>query len=425
MVDIARPPSVIRKKKIRRAIYGAIALLAVGAITVGVSRLKPAAPSVDRATVWVDTVKRGQMLRQVRGSGTLVPEDIRWISATTAGRVERIVLRAGAIVEPNTVILELSSPSVEQANREAQLAYQSALAAYENRRADLDSALLTQESNLATIESNYKQAELDLNSNLELQKSGLVAELVVKQKQGAVADLKNRLAVETKRLEITKAGIKSQLAPQEADIAQRKAAADLQARNLGDLKVKAGMHGVLQCVCSNPTTQVERGAQVNPGSNLARVADPSVLKAELRIAETQTKDIRIGQYAEVDTRNGRVKGKVSRIDPASSNGTVGVDITLEGALPAGARPDLSVDGEVRLEELNNIIYVGRPAFGQENSSVSLFKVGADGEAVRTTVKLGRSSVSTIEVVEGLNPGDQVILSDMSTYDEYQRVRLSN
>jgi len=425
MVDIARPPSVIRKKKIRRAIYGAVALVAVGAITVGVSRLKPAAPSVDRATVWVDTVKRGQMLRQVRGSGTLVPEDIRWISATTAGRVERIMLRAGAIVEPNTVILELSSPSVEQAHREAQLGYQSALAAYENRRADLESALLTQEASLATIESNYKQAVLDLNSNEELQKAGLVAELVIKQKQGAVADLKNRLSVETKRLEISRAGMKSQLAPQESDIAQRKAAADLQARNLDDLKVKAGMHGVLQCVCSNPTTQVERGAQVNPGSNLARVADPSVLKAELRIAETQTKDIRIGQYAEVDTRNGRVKGKVSRIDPASSNGTVGVDIMLEGALPAGARPDLSVDGEVRLEELNNIIYVGRPAFGQENSSVSLFKVGADGEAVRTTVKLGRSSVSTIEVVEGLNPGDQVILSDMSTYDEYQRVRLSN
>jgi HlyD family secretion protein len=425
MVDIARPPSVIRKKKIRRAIYGAVALLAIGAITVGVSRLKPAAPSVDRATVWVDTVKRGQMLREVRGSGTLVPEDIRWISATTAGRVERIVLRAGAIVEPNTVILELTSPAVEQANREAQLAYQSALAAYENRKADLESALLTQESQLTTIESNYKQAELDLNSNLELQKSGLVAELVVKQKQGAVADLKNRLAVETKRLEISKAGIKSQLAPQEADIAQRKAAADLQARNLDDLKVKAGMHGVLQCVCSNPTTQVERGAQVNPGSNLARVANPEVLKAELRIAETQTKDIKIGQYAEVDTRNGVVKGKVARMDPASSNGTVGVDITLEGALPPGARPDLSVDGKVRLEELNNIIYVGRPAFGQENSSVSLFKVGADGEAVRTTVKLGRSSVNTIEIVEGLNPGDQVILSDMSTYDEYQRVRLSN
>jgi HlyD family secretion protein len=425
MVDIARPPSVIRKKKIRRAIYGAVALVAIIVITVGVSRLKPAAPTVDRATVWVDTVKRGQMLRQVRGSGTLVPEDIRWISATTAGRVERIVLRAGAVVEPNTVILELSSPDVEQAHRESQLAYQSALAAYENRKADLQSALLTQESNVATIEANYKQAALDLSSNEELQKAGLVAELVIKQKQGAVADLKNRLAVETKRLEISRAGMKSQLAPQEADIAQRKAAADLQARRLDDLKVKAGMHGVLQCVCSTPTTQVERGAQVGPGSNLARVANPSMLKAELRIAETQTKDIKIGQYAEVDTRNGVVKGKVSRIDPASSNGTVGVDVTLEGTLPPGARPDLSVDGTVRLEELNNIIYVGRPAFGQENSSVSLFKVGVDGEAVRTTVKLGRSSVNTIEIVEGLQPGDQVILSDMSTYDEYQRVRLSS
>jgi HlyD family secretion protein len=425
MVDIARSPDVIRKKKIRRIIYGAIALIAIAGITVGVSRLKPAAPSVDRATVWVDTVKRGQMLRQVRGSGTLVPEDIRWISATTQGRVERIILRAGAVVEPTTVILELSNPDVEQAVRDAQLAYQSAQAAYANRKADLESGLLTQESAVATIESNYKQAVLDLSSNEELQKSGLVADLLIKQKQGAVADLKNRLSVEQKRLEISRVGMKSQLAPQEADIAQRKAAADLQARRLDDLKVKAGMHGVLQCVCSNPTTQVERGAQVGPGSNLARVANPSMLKAELRIAETQTKDIRIGQYAEVDTRNGRVKGKVSRMDPASSNGTVGVDIMLEGTLPPGARPDLSVDGEIRLEQLDNIIFVGRPAFGQENSSVSLFKLGADGEAVRTTVKLGRSSVNTIEIVEGLAPGDQVILSDMSTYDEYQRVRLSS
>ena len=265
MVDIARSPDVIRKKKIRRIIYGAVALLAIIVITVGVSRLKPAAPSVDRATVWVDTVKRGQMLRQVRGSGTLVPEDIRWISATTAGRVERILLRAGAVVEPNTVILELSSPDVEQAHREAQLAYQSALAAYENRKADLQSALLTQESNVATIEANFSQASLDLEANLQLEKDGLVSSLLVKQKKGQVAELKNRLSVEQKRLEITRAGTKSQLAPQEAEIAQRKAAADLQARRLDDLKVKAGMSGVLQCVCSTPTTQVERGAQVNPG----------------------------------------------------------------------------------------------------------------------------------------------------------------
>ena len=425
MVDIARSPDVIRKKKIRRIIYGALVLIGIVAITVGVSRLKPAAPSVDRATVWVDTVKRGQMLRQVRGSGTLVPEDIRWISATTQGRVERILLRAGAVVEPNTVILELSNPDLEQAVRDAQLAFQSAQAAFVNRKADLESQLLQQESNVATIEANFSQASLDLEANLQLEKDGLVSALLVKQKKGQVAELKNRLSLEQKRLEISRAGVKSQLAPQEADIAQRKAAADLQTRRLEDLRVKAGMSGVLQCVCSSPTTQVERGAQVGPGTNLARVANPTNLKAELRIAETQTKDIRIGQYAEVDTRNGVVKGKVSRIDPASSNGTVGVDVILEGALPSGARPDLSVDGTIRLEELNNIIYVGRPAFGQENSSVSLFKVGADGEAMRTTVKLGRSSVNTIEIVEGLQPGDQVILSDMSTYDEYQRVKLSN
>ena len=424
MVDIARSPSVIRKKKIRRAIYGAAALVVIILITVGVSRLKPAAPSVDRATVWVDTVKRGQMLRQVRGSGTLVPEDIRWISATTQGRVERILLRPGAQVTPTTVILELSNQDLEQAVKDAQLAYQSALAAFENRKADLENQLLTQQSGVATIESNYKQALLDFEANEQLRKDGLVSELTVKRNRGQVEELKNRLAIEQKRIEMTKAGIKSQLAPQEAEIAQRRAAADLQARRLEDLKVKAGMAGVLQCVCSSPTVQVELGAQVGPGTNLARVADPTNLKAELRIAETQTKDIRIGQFAEVDTRNGVVRGKVSRIDPASLNGTVGVDVTLDGDLPQGARPDLSVDGTIRLEELNDIIYVGRPAFGQENSSVSLFKVQPDGEAVRTTVKLGRSSVNTIEIVEGLQPGDQVVLSDMSTYDEYQRVRLT-
>jgi HlyD family secretion protein len=424
MVDIARSPSVIRKKKIRRAIYGAAALLVIILITVGVSRLKPAAPSVDRATVWVDTVKRGQMLRQVRGSGTLVPEDIRWIPATTQGRVERILLRPGAQVTPTTVILELSNPDLQQAVKDAQLAYQSAQAAYENRKADLENQLLTQESGVATIESNYKQALLELEANEQLFKDNLIGALQVKRNRGQVEELKNRLSIEKRRIEMTRNGIKSQLAPQEAEISLRRAAAELQNRRLDDLRVKAGMDGVLQCVCSGPTAQVEMGAQVGPGTNLARVANPTNLKAELRIAETQTKDIRIGQYAEVDTRNGVVKGKVSRIDPASSNGTVGVDVTLDGALPPGARPDLSVDGNIRLEELNDIIYVGRPAFGQENSSVSLFKVNAAGEAVRTTVKLGRSSVSTIEVVEGLQPGDQVILSDMSTWDDYQRVRLT-
>jgi HlyD family secretion protein len=425
MVDIARPPSVIRKKKIRRAIYGVVALLAIILITVGVSRLKPAAPSVDRATVWVDTVKRGQMLRQVRGSGTLVPEDIRWIPATTQGRVERILLRPGAEVRPDTVILELSNPELQQAVKEAQLAAQSAQAAYDNRKSELDSALLAQQSNVATIESNFKQAANTLAANEILLKDGLVSELTVKQNRSQVEELEHRLAIEKKRLDMTRAGVDSQLAPQLAEIAKMRAAYDLQMQRLGDLRVKAGMEGVLQCICSNPTTQVERGAQVAPGTNLARVANPNTLKAELRIAETQTKDIRIGQYAEVDTRNGVVQGKVSRIDPASSGGTVGVDVSLEGELPPGSRPDLSVDGTIRLEELNDIIFVGRPAFGQENSSVSLFKCGADQEAMRTTVKLGRSSVNTIEILEGLQPNDKVILSDMSTYDEYQRVQLTD
>ncbi len=418
MVDIARSPSVIRKKKIRRGIYGVLALVGVILVTVGVSRLKPAAPGIERGTVWVDTVKRGQMLRQVRGSGTLVPEDIRWIPATTQGRVERILLRPGAQVTPDTVILELSNPDLQQAVREAQLAFQSAQASYENRKAELESSLLAQESNVATIEASYNQAALDLEAHEQLSKDGLVSALLVRQKRGQVEELQNRLTIERKRLEMTRNGLKSQIAPQESDVDQRRSALELRTGQLGDLRVRAGMSGVLQSV------PVEVGQQVGPGTNLARVADPSELKAELRIAETQTRDIRIGQYAEVDTRNGIVRGTVSRIDPASSGGTVGVDVTLEGELPPGSRPDLSIDGTVRLEELNDIVYVSRPAFGQENSSISLFMLLPDGEAIRTPVKLGRTSVSTVEILEGLQPGDQVILSDMSTWDEYQRVRVN-
>ena len=416
MVDIARP-SQARKKRIRRAIYGGVAILAIVLISVGVSRLKPAAPTVDRAVVWVATVKRGDFTRQVRGSGTLVPEDIRWIPAQTQGRVERIVLRPGAQVTPGTVILELSNPELEQAVRDAQLAYQAAQAAYENRKAELQSAALAQESEVANIEAGYKQAALDLEANEQLAKDGLVSELQLKQKRGLADELKNRLAIAQRRLEITRAGVTSQLAPQEAEVNQRKAAWELRRQQLDDLKVKAGMPGTLQLV------PVEVGAQVAPGTNLARVANPTNLKAELRIAETQTKDIHIGQYAEVDTRNGVVKGHVSRIDPASQGGTVGVDVIMDDALPPGARPDLSVDGTIQLERLTNIVYVGRPAFGQESSTVGIFKVLPTGEAIRTNVKLGKASVNTIEVVEGLQPGDQVILSDMSQYDSFDRVQL--
>jgi HlyD family secretion protein len=416
MVDIARP-SQAKKKRIRRILYISVAVIVVAGISLGVSRLKPAAPTVDRAVVWIDAVKRGSMLRQVRGSGTLVPEDIRWIPAQTQGRVERIVLRPGAQVTPDTIILELSNPQLEQAVRDAELGFRSAQASFQNRKAELESALLSQEANVANIESQAKQAALDLQANETLYKEKLISELTLQQKRSLAGDLTNRLSVEKRRLEITRQGTMSQLAPQEAEVNQRKAAWDLRRRELDDLKVKAGMSGTLTAL------PVERGQQVGPGTNLARVANPSNLKAELRIAETQTKDIRIGQYAEVDTRNGIVKGHVSRIDPSSTGGTVGVDVIMDGPLPAGARPDLSVDGTIQLERLDNIVYVGRPAFGQENSTVTIFKVGADGEAVATKVKLGRASVNTIEVVEGLNPGDQVILSDMSQFDSFDRVQL--
>jgi HlyD family secretion protein len=418
MVDIARSSDVIKKKKIRRAMYVSGSLLVIVLISVGVSRLKPAAPSVDRATVWIDTVKRGSMLRQVRGSGTLVPEEIRWIPATTQGRVERLLLRPGATVHPDTVILELTNPELQQSVKEAELAYESAQAAYVNRKQELESALLNEQGEVAGIQASYNNAALNLEAQETLYKDGLVSEIQLKQSRSAAEELANRLSIGKKRLEMQTAGIKSQIAPQEAEVAQRLAAYDLKRRQLDDLKVKAGMEGVLQLV------PVERGAQVAPGTNLARVADPTNLKAELRIAETQTKDIRIGQIAEVDTRNGVVKGRVARIDPASSGGTVGVDVILEGALPSGARPDLSVDGTIQLERLDNVIYVGRPAFGQENSTVGLFKLTPDGEALRTNVKLGRSSVNQIEIIEGLQPGDQVILSDMTAQDSFDRIRIA-
>jgi HlyD family secretion protein len=416
MVDIARP-SQAKKKRIRRILYATAAVVVIGGISLGVSKLKPAAPSVDRAVVWIDSVKRGPMLRQVRGSGTLVPEDIRWIPAQTQGRIERIILRPGAQVTPDSVILEMSNPDLENAVRDAQLGYQSAQAAFTNRKAQLNSDVLQQEANLANIETQAKQAALDLEANETLFKEDLISRLTLEQKRGLDKDLKNRVEVEKKRLAITKEGIQSQLAPQEADVNSKKAQWDLQRRRLDDLKVKAGMAGTLTAV------PVERGQQVGPGINLARVANPTNLKAELRIAETQTKDIRIGQYAEVDTRQGVVKGHVSRMDPSSTGGTVGVDVIMDGPLPPGSRPDLSVDGTIQLEKLDNIVFVGRPAFGQENSTVTIFKVQPSGEAVATKVKLGRASVNTIEILEGLSPGDQVILSDMSQYDSFDRVQL--
>jgi HlyD family secretion protein len=425
MVDIARPESVIRKKKMKRAAYAVAGVTAILLVTVFVSRLKPAAPSVDKATLWPDVVKRGPMIRQVRGTGTLVPEDTRWIPATTAGRVERILLRSGADVQPDSVIVELSNPELEQTVVEARLQLEAAQSQLTNRRAELDSALLTQRATAANIESEARQAQLRAEADAALLKEGLVDSLTAKISRARADDLTHRTAIEQKRLSVAEDTLKSQLAVQETEVSRLRTTYQLRQQQLDKLKVRAGLVGKLQVV------PVEVGQQVAAGANIARVADPTRLKAELRIPETQTKDIEIGQLASVDTRNGEVEGRVARIDAAATNGTVTVDVTLTGELPRGARPDLTVDGTVELERLDNVIYVGRAAFAQEQSTMTLFKVvdgcqvpQMDCDAVRTQVRFGRSSVSTIEVVEGLKPGDQVVLSDMSAWDAHDRVRLN-
>ena len=417
MVDIARP-EFARQKRTRRMIYVAVAVVALAGITVGVSRLKPAAPSVDRATVWVDTVKRGSMVRQVRGSGTLVPEDIRWIPAATQGRVERILLRPGAEVTPGTVILELSNPELENQAREAAFQLRSAQAAYENRKVELESQLLNQRAQGAQLDADYRSARLQAEADEQLGKDGLSSDLTVKQSRAKADALETRVKLERERLDMAMRAVQSQLAVSQAEVDRLQSNHALRRSQLDALKVRVSMSGQLTVV------PVEVGQQVAPGTNLARVANPTRLKAELRIAETQAKDIMIGQSAQVDTRNGVIEGRVSRIDPAATSGTVLVDVSLSGELPKGARPDLTVDGTIELERLEQVVHVGRPAFGQENSTISLFKVDPrTGEAVRVRVSLGRSSVNTIEIREGLEPGDQVILSDMSAWDAFDRVQL--
>lgn len=411
-------PRKAPNRRLRRALYALIGAGGITLITVGVSRLKPAAPSVDRATVWVDTVKRGPMLRQVRGSGTLVPEEIRWIPAITEGRVERQLVQPGAVVKAETVLLELSNPEVEQAALEAEMQLKAAEAEYANLRVQLESQRLTQQAQAAMVQAEYRQAKLQAEANEELAKDRLISDLMLKLSKVRAEELATRHEIEQKRLEISAESVKAQLAVQQARVEQLRALFQLRRSQVEALRVRAGVGGVLQQVL------VEVGQQVTPGMNLARVANPTRLKAEVRIAETQAKDIQIGQRAFIDTRNGVVPGHVIRIDPAVQNGTVTVDVALDGSLPKGARPDMSVDGTIEIERLEDVIYVGRPAFGQERSVVGLFKLVDGGKsAVRVPVKLGRSSVNTIEIVEGLQPGDQVILSDMSAWDAFDRIRL--
>jgi len=416
-MDIARPSNA-KKKRIRQIIYSAVLLLAVGLVSFGLSRLKPAAPTVERAVVWPDTVKRGPMVRQVRGLGTLTPEDIRWIPATTQGRVEKIILRPGAAVKAGDVVLELSNPQLEQQLQDAQLKLQATEAGLENIKVQLNNDLLQQRASSALIEADYNKAKMQAQMNEELAKDQLVSALVLKQSQVDADSLGVRNQISKDQLASKADSMRAQLAVQQSLVDQARALLRLTQQQRDELKVRAGLDGMLQLV------PVEVGQQVAPGTNLARVANPSRLKAEIKIAETQAKDIQLGQKAEVDTRNGIVEGRVARIDPSVQNGTRTVDVTLIGALPKGAVPDLSVDGTIELERLNDVLFMGRPAFGQDQSVVGLFKMSDEGaNAERVQVKLGRSSVNTIEVLSGLKVGDQVILSDMSAYDAYDRIRL--
>ncbi len=417
-MDIARP-HIAKQKRRRRILFASGGALALIAITVALSHLKPAVPSVDRSTVWIDTVKRGPMLREVRGLGTLVPEEIRWIPANTEGRVEKIVVRPGTQVKADTVILELSSPELEQAAHDAESKLKAAEAEFTTLQAKLQRDLLDQESTTARVHSELQQARMESETNEQLKKNGLVAELQYKTAQVKAAELANRDAIEQKRLNFARDSIEPQLASKQAEVDQVKAAAQLKLDQVEALHVKAGMKGVLQQM------PVDVGQRVKIGDNLARVADPTKLKAEIKIAETQAKDIQIGEKATIDTRNGVVTGHVTRVDPAVEQGTVKVDAQIDGELPRGARPDLTIDGTIELERLDDVIYVGRPAFGQENNTVGIFKlVSGSSEAVRTPVKLGRSSVNSIEIVNGLQPGDQVILSDTSAWDAHERIRLN-
>ena len=418
MPDIARDPSFLKKRRLRRIGYGVVFTLVLIGVSIVLARMEPAPPGVEAETLLRDTVKRGSFTRQVRGIGTLVPEDTRLIPATTDGRVERILLRPGALVEAGTVILELSNPQVEQEALNARLQLQSAQAQLENLRVQFENELLTQESQAAALQADFEQARMDAEANDALAKQQLVSELLRRQSQLRAETLAKRVALEQKRLTSARDSVDARLRVQRATVDQMRALLDLQESRVAALKVRPGFSGVLQQIA------VEVGVRVAPGANLARVADPGRLKAELRVPETQAKDIEVGQSAEVDTRNGIIAGLVSRKDPAATNGTVTVDVTLTDPLPRGAVPDQSVDGTVQLERVENVLFVGRPSLGQDQSTVGLFRLINEGsEAERVQVKFGRSSVNTIEVVSGLREGDEVVLSDMSNWDAFDKVRL--
>jgi HlyD family secretion protein len=422
-MDVPVSTAVQKRRRSRRWQLGGATIVVLALITLGLSRLQPAAPLVEKSSIWTDTVKRGEMLRQVRGNGTLVPENIRLIPTFSAGTVEQILVLPGAAVKADTILVELSNPEVEQAAFDAEWQLKGAQAELANVRVQLGNDKLTQKKAVATAEADYSSAKQEFEVEDELAKAALASKVILNQAKAKADELAKLLEIEQERLDAGPEAAKAQLAVQEAKVEQLQAQLDLKRRQADALKIRAGMDGVLQRLgdAANP---LQLGQQLAAGASVARVADMTKLKAAIKIAETQARDMQLDQPAEIDTHNGVIPGHVVRIDPAVENGTVTVDVALDASLPKGARPDLSVDGTIQLERLEDVLYVGRPVQGEADSKFGLFKVVDDGRAaVRVPVTLGRSSVSTIVIVQGLKLGDQVILSDMSQWDGHEKLRL--
>jgi HlyD family secretion protein len=418
-MDIARPE--FKRQKLRRQVLlSVVGAVVIAAATVGILRLKPAAPEVERGTVWPDVVKRGSMLRQVHGPGSLIPtqESVRQIPAETEATVVRILMLPGSQVKADAILVEMSNPQVEQAAVDARLQLRAAEAEYQSLRVRLESDLMTQKAGAATVTAEYGEAKRQADTDKALYDLGVISGLAYKASKGKSDELTIRDDLEGQRLTINQKAIDTQLAQEQAKVDQARTLAELKQKQLEALKVRAGIDGVLV------ELPLQVGQHVQPGVMLAKVVQPNHLMAELKIAETQARDVQFGEPTAIDTHNGLISGTVMRVDPGVQNGTVTVDVKLTSELPKGARPDLSVDGTIDLERLDDTLYVGRPAFGQENSTITLFKMDADGkEATRVPVKVGRESVNSIQILEGLREGDTVILSDMSRWDKTDRIRL--
>jgi len=421
-MDIPRPFAAQARRR-RRVLYGLAGVLLVGAITMGVSRLKPALPSVERSSVWVDIVKRGPLVRQVRGLGSLTPEEIRWIPTITDGRVEKVLVRPGAKVKADTVLVVLTNPAVTQQAFDAQWKLLAEEAQYHNLEVTLESQALDQEANAARARQEAEDAQMKADTDAELSKVGIIAAQALRVSTGSARQLNIRADIEDQRYLNAQKQLRAQLAAEKARVEEARAIFDLQQKQQNMLQLRAGVDGILQELSLNGNP-LQEGQQVTAGTTIAKVANPLRLKAELKIPESQTKDVQLGQTAEVDTHNGVIEGKVTRIDPSVLNGTRTVDVALVGDLPPGAVPDLSVEGTIDLERISSVLLVGRPASGQEETTIGLFKLEADGKtAARVQVMIGRSSTNSVEILGGLKDGDEVILSDMSRWDQYDRVRL--